>query len=209
MTNSFATMSAASTLSSSAYATYFERLHQIMLNVLVITKEGMKFNIEDGVDKAITMIEAVKTASAKVMIIGNGGSAAIASHQAIDLWNAAGIAAVTFNDAAQLTCLSNDFGYENVFSKAVQMFAQPADVLIAISSSGKSANILNAVSAAAHKGCRTITLAGFSKEAPLLSMGDLNFYVDAEEYGPVEVAHSALIHYLTDTICAKQRGKSI
>jgi D-sedoheptulose 7-phosphate isomerase len=209
MTNSFVTTSATSTLSRSTYVAYFERLHQLLLNVVVVTKDGMKLNIQDGADKAIAIIEAVKSGPAKVMIIGNGGSAAIASHQAIDLSNAAGIPAMTFNDAAQITCLSNDFGYENVFSRAINVFAQPDDVLIAISSSGKSASILNGVKAATEKGCRTITLAGFNKQAPLLTLGDLNFYVDSDEYGPVEVAHSALIHYLTDTICAKQRGKGI
>jgi D-sedoheptulose 7-phosphate isomerase len=207
MTNSSITISTP-VVTSSNYVTYFEKLHQIMLNVIVTIKDGTKLNIEDGTEQAIALIEASKTAAGKIIIIGNGGSAAIASHQAIDLWNAAGIPAITFNDAASLTCVSNDYGYENVFSRAVKMFAKAEDTLIAISSSGKSASILNAVSAANEKSCKTITLSGFSKQAPLIYMGDLNFYVDANEYGPVEVAHSALIHYLTDTICTKQKGKT-
>lgn len=192
----------------SSYTLYLKKLSELLFNVIVLTKDSTKLNREDGLNMAIDMIEAVRNAGTKVMIIGNGGSAAIASHQAIDLWNAAGIPATTFSDNAQLTCLSNDYGYENVFSKAIQTFAQANDLLIAISSSGKSASILNGVKAAETKKCRTITLSGFSKEAPLLSMGDLNFYIDANEYGLVEVAHSALIHYFTDTICAK-RGKNI
>jgi D-sedoheptulose 7-phosphate isomerase len=190
-----------------AYEGYCRQLHKIMLNIAVINGEGRRLSMEEGTKRAIELIEGAKVNSGKVMIIGNGGSAAIASHQAIDLWNAAGIPAVTFNDAALLTCLSNDYGYQHVFSRAIEMFAKSPDVLVAISSSGKSANILNAVSKARERGCQTITLSGFSNEAPLLSLGYLNFYVDSRDYGPVEIIHSALIHYFTDAICAKQRGR--
>lgn len=205
MTSSFTATQGQAAIAYSAYADYFDRLHKILMNVIVTTKNGSRLDAQQGTDKAISMIEAARAASRKVMIVGNGGSAAIASHQALDMLNTANVPTLTFNDPAYITCFSNDFGYEQVFSRPIEIFAKPGDVLVAISSSGKSKNIINAVSSAAIKGCSTITFSGFSPAAPLISTGDLNFYVDSDQYGPVEVAHAALIHYLTDTICARHR----
>jgi D-sedoheptulose 7-phosphate isomerase len=97
-----------------------------------------------------------------------------------------------------LTCLSNDYGYEFVFEKQVEFHARKGDVLVAISSSGKSVNILNAVKAARKIGCSVMTFSGFDKQNPLAKLGDLNFYVDSKEYGFVEVGHVALMHAMLD-----------
>lgn len=179
---------------------YFEKLSKLLTTMAITNSAGELLDLEAGLEKALSMIAEVKKFNKKVMIIGNGGSAAIASHQVIDFWKACGIQACAFNDPVQLTCLSNDFGYENVFSKAIEMFGCAGDLLIAISSGGKSPNILKAVEASRNKGASVITLAGFSAKAPLLSLGDLNFYIDSDQYGFVEVAHLTVIHYLTDTI---------
>jgi D-sedoheptulose 7-phosphate isomerase len=132
------------------------------------------------------------------MFIGNGGSAAIASHMAIDYSKNGGIRSLAFNDGAALTCLSNDFGYEHVFSKQIELHARPGDLLIAISSSGKSLNILNAVDMAHEKGCFVVTLSGFSPDNPLRNFGDYNLFVDAKEYGFVEITHLSLCHAILD-----------
>ncbi|MBX9686097.1 MAG: SIS domain-containing protein [Candidatus Obscuribacterales bacterium] len=179
---------------------HFEMLHELLCNVSVTSSHGEKFTSFIGVRKAIEIVRTAHSAAKKVVVIGNGGSAAIASHLALDLWNACGIKAVTFNEAAVLTCLSNDYGYENVFSKSLEMFAEAGDVLIAISSSGTSQNILNAAVEARRMGLKIISFSGFSKQAPLVSRSDLNFYVDSDQYGCVEVAHMALTHYLTDVL---------
>jgi D-sedoheptulose 7-phosphate isomerase len=193
----------------SAYTRYFDRLHQLLLNVVATDRNGQKLTVEEGTDRALELLAKVGTDGKKVALIGNGGSAAIASHQAVDFSKAVGIPAITFTDLAQLTCLANDFGYEFVYSKAIEMFCHKGDALIAVSSSGKSPNILNAVKAARAVGCGVITLAGFKSDCPLLSEGDLNFYVDSDKYGPVEVSHLALIHYLTDTLCARRQGATL
>src|SRR3989338_10846589 len=106
------------------------------------------------------MLLALKGSAHKVILIGNGGSAAIASHEALDFWRGSGIPAISFNDPAHLTCIANDFGYEHVFSRPIEIFAQKGDILIAISSSGRSENILKGVQAARQKGCYVITLSG-------------------------------------------------
>jgi D-sedoheptulose 7-phosphate isomerase len=136
------------------------------------------------------------------MFVGNGASAAIASHQAVDYWKTGGMRALAFNDPALLTCISNDFGYPQVFEKPIEMFADEGDVLMAVSSSGRSENIVRAARAARQKGCRVITMSGFDRENPLGRLGDLNFYVASKSYGHVEVTHLSLSHCLLDTIVA-------
>lgn len=134
----------------------------------------------------------------RALFIGNGGSAAIASHSAIDFWKNGRIRAQCFNDPAQLTCLANDFGYEKVFSEAIKMFVRSGDVLFAISSSGESSNILNAVAEALRHDCFIATFSGFAPENPLRNMGHVNFYVPSGEYGYVELAHQVIMHALLD-----------
>jgi D-sedoheptulose 7-phosphate isomerase len=142
------------------------------------------------------------------MFVGNGASATIASHQATDFWKNGGIRAIAFNDPALLTCISNDFGYKYVFEKPIEMFAHPGDILVAISSSGRSENILNAVKAAEKKSCRTITLSGFKADNPLSSLGELNFYVPASAYSHVEVVHHSICHYMLDIIIDRKGKKN-
>jgi D-sedoheptulose 7-phosphate isomerase len=184
---------------------YFRSLSELLVKTYVTDLTQKALPLEDGLGQALEKILSLKETSGKVMLIGNGGSAAIASHQAIDFWKVGGIRATAFNDLVQLTCLSNDLGYENVFSTAIDMFAQPGDVLIAISSSGRSQNILNGAQAARKRECSVISFAGFSKSAPLLELGDLNFFVDSNNYGLVELSHLALIHYLADMVCTHNK----
>jgi D-sedoheptulose 7-phosphate isomerase len=136
----------------------------------------------------------------KMLFIGNGGSAAIAGHMAVDFWKNGGIKALAFNDSSLLTCIGNDCGYTQVFAKPIEMFAESGDVLFAVSSSGKSENILNAVMAARAKNCKVVTFSGFAADNPLCRLGDFNFYVPSNEYGPVEVAHQYLCHCILDVL---------
>jgi D-sedoheptulose 7-phosphate isomerase len=133
------------------------------------------------------------------MFVGNGGSAGIAGHLAIDFAKNGGVRAVTFNDPSSLTCLGNDLGYDQVFAKQIEMQAFAGDVLIAISSSGGSKNILNAARAAANLKCEVVTLSGFSADNDLRRLGDVNFFVNSAVYGFVETAHQTILHAILDT----------
>lgn len=133
-----------------------------------------------------------------VYVIGNGGSAGIASHFSNDLMKALGIASQTLYDSNLMTCLSNDIGYENVFSYPLQKMLTPNDLLVAISSSGQSKNILNAAEVALSRKAVLVTLSGFLPENPLRQMGDLNFWVSRKDYGLVESAHFFLLHTIID-----------
>lgn len=179
---------------------YFKKLSQLFLEMKVTDKKGKFIDISTGLKDAINLIEKADDKGNKVIFIGNGGSATIASHQAIDFWKNGRIKAVSFNDSAQLTCLSNDFGYKYVFEKPISFFAKKGDILIAISSSGKSENILRGVKAAIARKCNVITMSGFKETNPLRKMGHLNFYVPSPSYGFVEITHLALCHSILDHI---------
>lgn len=192
---------------SSNMGAYFSRLHHLLSGVAVSAFGAEQLSAEEGVRKAVELIASAKLNSGKVIVVGNGGSASIASHMALDLWNAAGVKSLTFNESSQLTCLSNDYGYEQAFSKALEMFGEENDVLIAISSSGRSQNIINAVRTSRDIGLKVISYSGFCKQAPLVTVSDLNFFIDSDEYGCVEVAHMALTHHLTDVLANMRQAE--
>lgn len=185
---------------------YFATLVDLAANAAASDTTGEPIPLADGFRRVIGIIAGA--ADNRLMFVGNGGSAAIASHMAIDYSRNGGMSATAFNDGAALTCLGNDFGYEYVFAKQIQFHGRAGDVLIAISSSGRSANILKAVEAARLRGCAVVTLSGFASDNPLRRSGDVNFYVASGEYGFVEIAHLALIHSWLDLALADRAGAS-
>ena len=148
--------------------------------------------------EAFRMIQTIRGTGSRIYFIGNGGSAAIASHMAADWQKAGQIPAMAFNDAPAVTAISNDVNYDMVFADQLRMHKRPDDILVAISSSGRSPNICEAVEVAVDGGLKVITLSGFTPDNPLRSMGDVNFYVPSERYGVVETAHLAILHSLLD-----------
>lgn len=174
---------------------------------LIETTDAMHkpFACKKAVLRAAEIVLSRSKRGKKIIIIGNGGSASIASHIATDLLKNARIPAIAFNDSSLLTCLSNDLGYEQVFSLPIGMLAEKGDALFAISSSGKSKNILSAVCQAKKKGCFIVGLSGFSSSNPLRKMCDINFYAPSHSYGAVEVAHLAICHRVVDILCGKKK----
>ena len=134
----------------------------------------------------------------KVILVGNGGSAAIASHVAVDLTKTAGVRAVNFNESSLVTCFANDYGYEHWVKEALHSFADDCDVLILISSSGESLNILNGALYASARGISVITLSGFALENSLSTLGDINLWVDSSEYNTVENTHQIWLLAISD-----------
>jgi D-sedoheptulose 7-phosphate isomerase len=183
---------------------YLRELGRAMTAVEVTDGDGRAMSLDEGLERAVSILTTQTRTGLKVMFIGNGASAAIGSHQALDYWKNGGMRAVTFNDLALLTAISNDYSYSEVFEKPIEMFADAGDVLLAISSSGKSENILRGADAGRRTGCRVITLSGFRPDNPLRSRGELNFYVPSMSYGHVEVTHMALSHTLVDTIIERR-----
>ena len=177
---------------------HFHKLSELLLSTQVTDRHGKALSLDEGANRAVDLILSVRSASGKLMVIGNGGSAAIASHMQNDLCKAVGVRAMVFSEPPLLTALSNDHGYGCVFERPVELWAKAGDLLLAISSSGQSENILRAIRAAVARGCQVITLSGFSADNPLRRLGDVNFYVPSQVYGYVEATHSVLAHFLTD-----------
>ncbi len=187
---------------------YINELFTVLEKLELSNHQGEVLDFEKAILEIMALFGSLTVADRKLILIGNGGSAAIASHMAIDYWKSVGIPAICFNDGAQLTCLGNDYGYEAVFEKPVQVFARPGDILIAISSSGQSANILRGVEAAIRLGCTIITLSGFSPLNPLRRLGELNIYCSSHEYGFVELTHQIVMHMILDLMSARGNGKT-
>ena len=177
---------------------YYDRFDQIAKSFFSDEK-----NIED-MNKCIKLLKATKENNSTVYIIGNGGSSALAEHTAIDLTKNAGLRALAISGSPMLTTFSNDYGYENVFKKAIEIFANKDDVLIAISSSGISKNMLNASEVAKEKALKIITLSGFEANNPLRQLGDVNLWVNSTAFGFLEVLHGLILHYINDSIIGSE-----
>lgn len=184
---------------SEVFQAYAEVLNRTFLSTLVSSRDGSSMGMDDAFRRIHDMLVKITRGPNKLMFIGNGGSAGIAGHSAIDFAKNGGVRSITFNDASSLTCLGNDLGYDQVFAKQVEMQALEEDVLVAISSSGESPNIINAVTAARAKSCSVVTLSGFKSANALRKLGDVNFYVEAGAYGFVEVTHQAILHVILDS----------
>ena len=136
----------------------------------------------------------------KVIVVGNGGSAAISSHVSVDLTKQAGIRTVNFNETDLITCFANDYGYENWVAKAIEFYGDERDVAILISSSGKSNNMINAAAQANKMGIHVITLTGFERDNPLRKLGKLNFWLDSRAYNIIENTHQIWLLMVCDLI---------
>ncbi len=145
----------------------------------------------------------VNKSGGTIFIIGNGGSASIASHAAIDFTKAAKIPTKTFNESSLLTCFANDYGYEYWVEKALEFYAKENDMVILISSSGQSKNIINGAIKAKEMGLPLVTLSGFSSKNHLRGLGDINLWINSSKYNIVEIVHQNWILSIIDFLIFK------
>lgn len=165
-------------------------------------------SLYDNIIKTKILFEKCAKQKGRVVFFGNGGSAAIASHLSVDLNKNAKIPSISFNDPGIITCYANDFGYKNWISKAIELSLSKKDVVVLISSSGKSPNILNAAKYAKTKKIQTITLSGMSEKNNLKKMGLVNFWVESKSYNIIETAHQFFIMAVIDLIIGKSEYKA-
>jgi D-sedoheptulose 7-phosphate isomerase len=145
----------------------------------------------------------VKKNGKKVIIAGNGGSAAMASHVTVDFTKQGGIRTVNFNEPDLITCFANDYGFENWVAKAIEFYGDEGDMLILISSSGSSTNMINAAQTAKKLGISVITFTGFNSNNPLKKEGELNFWLDSKAYNIIENTHQIWLLMVCDLIIGK------
>jgi len=182
-----------------SYFSKYEKAISTCLGKSVFTaSQSRELERELGLENWVKLGSILTDSKRTLYFIGNGASATMSSHMALDFTKNGGINALAFNDSAFLTAISNDISYDSVFSFCIEKFGKPGDLLVAISSSGNSQNIINGVEAATAKEMNTVTLSGMKPDNPLRQLGDLNVYVPAETYGIVECCHQILLHCWLD-----------
>ena len=157
-------------------------------------------DISDQMIKMKELLLELKNNGKKVIIAGNGGSAAMASHATVDFMKQGGIRTINFNEYDLITCFANDYGYENWVAKALEFYADKGDLVILISSSGSSKNILKAAKTAKHLGLSIITFSGIKKDNLLEKEGEINFWVDSKAYNIIENTHLIWLLMVCDLI---------
>lgn len=179
-----------------------------VLDACVYSTSTEAIEAQEALEMAHFLLHQVSQMGGIVYVVGNGGSCGIASHFCTDLLRTLEISAATFTDSNILTCFANDFGYENVYKIPLLRNLKASDLLVVISSSGKSPNIVEAAKVAKERKVPVIGLSGFSSQNPLRRLGDLNFWLDSDDYGLVEMGHFFLLHSIVDTWKIKSETRS-
>jgi len=177
-----------------------DKLSSILYGISFLGYDGAEYGVDEGFRVWQELTIDVRNKKRTIYLIGNGASASMASHLAADLAKNAYLHTEVFSDLSLITAISNDMGYEWVFAEPLRRRAKKGDMLVAISSSGASKNILCATEIAQKIGLKIITLSAMSPQNPLRSKGFLNIYVPAETYGHAETCHAAILHHWMDMI---------
>jgi len=167
-------------------------------DLTVTAADGKMLATAEGFARWVRITREGQTRGQHLYLAGNGASAMMASHFAADACKNGGLSAMAFNDAALLTATANDVAFEEVFALPLRRLARAGDLLITISSSGNSPNILRALETAKSMSIQIVTLTGMCADNRARGLGDLNFYVPARRYGWVECAHQLVLHYWLD-----------
>lgn len=160
---------------------------------------------EEGIKLLLEVFTEHKRNNSNLFFLGNGGSAAIASHMTADFMKNGGMNTYNLYDCAVTTCMGNDYGYEFIFSKPMEFLVRDGDLAVAVSSSGNSPNIIRAIQTAKSKGADVITFTGFSEDNQAKKMGDVNVYVPCHKYGIVESIHNLILQQIVDMILERDK----
>ncbi len=178
---------------------YFDLIRKALADQIVTDRDGREMSVDRSLeiwaDKAYEIREKTK---GLLFFCGNGASETMAEHMSHDWFQNAEVNTTTVSETSHITAISNDYGYEDVYSYRVKRILSERDMFIGISSSGNSPNIVKAISAAKENGAFTISVTGKKPDNKLRTMGDLNFYVPLSTYGEVESAHAVLLHAALD-----------
>ena len=190
-----------------SYMQHLEEFRNVLSKTKISIKNKQVHSFELGLDLIVEKLMQIREEKRNLYVVGNGGSAGIAAHAVTDFANVCKLKASTLHESSLLTCMANDYGYENALARMLDLVINPGDVLIAISSSGKSANIVNATARAKSKGAYSITLTGFASSNPVREAGDLSIWVDSNDYGLIEVGHQFILHHISDRIGAELKER--
>ena len=176
------------------YGEYVDAVSRALTHMEVTDSRGEPMSPDEGLGAWCNLTRTVKQDNATMFFTGNGASAMMAGHMAADASKNGGFRSQAFNDAALMTAISNDISYDESFALPLGRFADPGDVLVTISSSGNSPNIIRAIETASEMGLAVVTLSGMGPDNRSRGMGNLNFYIPADTYGVVEASHQVVLH---------------
>lgn len=182
---------------------YKQQMNDLMEQMEVTDQNGSILSPETAFLSLWDLTNSLRISKKSIYCIGNGASASIASHFSADMAKNGHLHTEVFSDLALITAISNDIGYEEVFSEPLRRRAVPGEMLVAVSSSGNSPNILRAVKCARTLQLITVTLSAMAPANRLREMGYLNFYFPAKTYGYAESLHASLLHYWVDMFLEK------
>lgn len=189
---------------------YEEYIHDVfggIKNVIVTDQTGSEILIQEAVNIWISKAKKVRDEEqGMIFFCGNGASASMAEHMSHDWFQNAKVNTSTCAETAHITAISNDLSYDDVFSYRISRILSERDILVTISSSGNSPNIIKALEAGKEKGAYCITFSGKGSDNRSRKMGDLNFYVPLDAYGLVESAHAVILHAALDNFLEKYMG---
>lgn len=188
------------------YAEYRNDVSDAMNKIIVTERNNSVINIDDSLEKWVTLSEETRKKNGIFFFCGNGASATIAEHLSHDCFQNADFLTYTCSEISHITAISNDISYEDVFAYRIGKMLSEKDMLITISSSGNSPNIIKAIQTAKGKGVFVVTLSGKGKNNKSRQLGDLNFYIPLSTYGMVESAHATLMHIWLDMYLDKYKG---
>ena len=178
------------------YSSYLKQYNKSIYELINNVNENL-------IEQSVQLIQRSIHNKSKVYIVGNGGSASIASHVSVDFAKVARVPSSTFNNSNLITCFANDYGYENWVVEAIKAYTNFNDLIILISSSGTSKNIVNAAQYCKDNNIDLITLSGFTKDNHLSTLGNVNFHIESTEYNYIEMSHHIILLALVDIFVKK------
>ncbi len=179
---------------------YVRSMTGLMEKMEVTDDTGAALAPNDAFARLLSETVAVRKRQNTIYCIGNGASASMASHFSADLAKNGQLHTEVFTDLALFSAIANDMGFEYVYSEPLRRRGVCGDLLLAISSSGESPNIISCCDCAAQLKMKTVTLSAMKPGNRLRQKGFLNFYFPADTYGGAESLHAGLLHYWIDTV---------
>tara|TARA_B100001540_G_scaffold314816_1_gene340580 strand:+ start:3027 stop:3596 length:570 start_codon:yes stop_codon:yes gene_type:complete len=180
------------------FKTYFKNL----INLLSI------FEFAE-LDKYLSLFLDVKKNKRKILIFGNGAGASIASHVATDFTKNAKVAAISLDSSTYLTCLSNDYGYENTVTQAIKHYYKSKDLVILLSASGNSTNMIKAARYCNKKSIKFLTITGFKKKNKLNNLSKNKIWINSSSWNLIEITQLSILLSYVDKIIGKINYKKI
>lgn len=179
---------------------YTAAMKQALDAVQVTNLNKGPLDLESGITSVCEMSARLKANGGTLYFVGNGASAMMSSHMAVDFCKNAGLRSMALNDTAFLTAIGNDIGYSKIFELPINALGRPGDMLATISSSGNSPNVIDGIHAARKQGMNIVTFSGMKPDNQSRVLGDVNFWVPAHTYGVAESIHAILLHCWLDRL---------